>query len=339
MNNENSKSSLAKELGVSRSSLYYHPKQPEKDEELRVAIEVVMRKNPGYGHRRVADALKINKKRVLRVMNKFKLKPARRCKSPSKPDDLNKRDSGYPDITRIVSSIAPDLIWTGDFTFISYKGSFVYLAVVQDRWTADILGARIMTSHYSELVVEAFKDALDKYNTKPDYFHSDQGSEYDSKEFQLHSKEFQLLLTTKEIGISHSPKSSPWRNGSQESFFGRFKVEFGDFDRFDTLEELMVAVYQYITYYNQDRIHTRLRCSPVEFRNKYESLKSSIATRLTPPIHSHHQIPNNTHQQLPTELTVLRDLEGLTVNSIDNCSPPPIHDYAKTTDFTADSFP
>lgn len=332
MSNESNKSSLAKEQGVSRSSLYYHPKQPEKDEELRVSIEVVMRENPGYGHRRVADALKINKKRALRVMNKFKLKPARRCKSPKKPDDLNKRDSGYPDITKIISSIAPDLIWTGDFTFISYKGSFVYLAVVQDRWTAEILGARIMTSHYSELVVEAFKDALLKYKTKPDYFHSDQGSEYDSKEFQL-------LLTTNKIEISHSPKSSPWRNGSQESFFGRLKIEFGDFDRFDTLEELMVAVYQYIFYYNQDRIHTRLRCSPRAFRNKYELAKYSIATRLTPPIHSHHQIPNNTRQQLPTELTVLRDFEGLTVNSIDNCSPPPIHTYAKITDFITDSFP
>jgi putative transposase len=327
VSNESSKSSLAKELGVSRSSLYYHPKRPEKDEELRVAIEVVMKQNPSYGHRRVAAALKINKKRALRVMKKFKLKPARRCKSPRKPDDLNKRDSGYPDITKLISSVAPDLIWTGDFTFISYKGTFVYLAVVQDRWTAEILGARIMTNHYSELVIEAFKDALDKYNTKPDYFHSDQGSEYDSKEFQT-------LLTANEIKISHSPKSSPWRNASQESFFGRFKVEFGDFQRFDALEELMVAVYQHIFYYNKDRIHTRLRCSPVEFRNKYELQKNSIATRLTPPIHSYSLLPNTTSQQLPTELTALRETWKVSaVNSIDNCTPPPSHPYTKIADF------
>ena len=133
-------------------------------------------------------------------MRNFKLKPARRCKTPRKPDDINKADSGYSDITKTLSSIAPDLIWTGDFTFISYKGQFIYLAVVQDRWTAEILGSRIMTSHYCELVVEAFKDAILKYKTTPDYFHSDQGSEYDSINFKS-------LLTTHKINISNSPKA------------------------------------------------------------------------------------------------------------------------------------
>jgi len=316
---EVTKSALAVDLGVSRSSLYYRPKLPEKDELLRIKIELVMRYNPAYGHKRVACALGINKKRALRVMKKFNLKPARRCKTPRKPDDINKADSGYSDITRKISSIAPDLIWTGDFTFISYKGQFIYLAVVQDRWTAEILGARIMTSHHVELVIETFKDALLKYKTKPEYFHSDQGSEYDSADFKS-------LLTTHKIIISNSPKASPWRNGSQESFFGRFKVEFGDFDRFDTLEELMEGIYQYIFYYNQDRIHTRLKCAPRTFRRRCEALnfeKNSIATRLTPPINNHPNSPTNPRQQLTTELTALRDLGGLTVNSIDNCSPSP----------------
>ena len=53
------KSALAKELGVSRSSLYYRPKKPDKDEALRREIERVLLKNPGYGSPRVAIALKI----------------------------------------------------------------------------------------------------------------------------------------------------------------------------------------------------------------------------------------------------------------------------------------
>jgi hypothetical protein len=204
----------------------------------------------------------------------------------------------------------------------------IYLAVVQDRWTAEILGARVMKNHCKELVIDTFQDALLKHETSPEYFHSDQGSEYESKDFKS-------LLTTHSIKISNSPKASPWRNGSQESFFGRFKVEFGDFDRFDTLEELMVGIYQYIFYYNQERIHTRLRCSPRSYRQQYELLKSSIVPHLTPPIHNH-PLPPNTRQQLPTELTVLRDLEGLTVNSIDNCSPPPLLGHPTGADFIID---
>ena len=73
---------MAKELGISRASLYYQRKIPEKDEELRLQIEEVIEKNPGYGSPRIAIELKINKKRAARVMRKFGLKPARRAKSP-----------------------------------------------------------------------------------------------------------------------------------------------------------------------------------------------------------------------------------------------------------------
>lgn len=55
-----SKSKLARDLRVSRSSLYYKTKLPDKDELLRLQVEEVMEANPGYGHRRVADELGIN---------------------------------------------------------------------------------------------------------------------------------------------------------------------------------------------------------------------------------------------------------------------------------------
>jgi hypothetical protein len=48
------KTALSRELGVSRASLYYKRKLPEKDEALRRAIESVMQENPGYGAPRVA---------------------------------------------------------------------------------------------------------------------------------------------------------------------------------------------------------------------------------------------------------------------------------------------
>jgi len=190
-----SKTAIANKLGVSRSSLYYKPKLPVKDDALRILIEAVMSNHPAYGHKRIALALGINKKRILRVMKLNNLKPPRRCRTPRKPDDVNKEDSGYLDLTRQLSAIGPNVLWTGDFTYISYRGRFIYLAVVQDIWTAEILGARIMHYHFRELVIDAFKDAISKYEEKPEYFHSDQGSEYTSN----------------------------------ESFFGRFKTEFGGF--------------------------------------------------------------------------------------------------------------
>ena len=51
-----------------------------------------------------------------------------------------------------------------------------------------------------------------------------------------------------------SPKSSPWWNGSQESFFGPFKVEFGDVDRFENLPNLVEALYRQLHYHWNLRI-------------------------------------------------------------------------------------
>jgi len=250
-----SKSALAKELGVSRGMLYYHPKQGDKDEVLRREIEAVMLLHPAYGHQRVALALKISRKRARRVMKIFGLKPARRAKTPRKPDDIGRPASKRPDILRVLSPIAPDVVWVADFTYIWFHDRHIYLATVIDRFTREVLGVAVMMEHSAELVCRALKMALLGASTLPLWFHSDQGSEYTSGEAEA-------LLTANGIGISHAPKASPWRNGSQESFFGRFKVEVGDLERFKTLPQLMEAIYIHIAYYNTERIHSAHRTPP-----------------------------------------------------------------------------
>jgi len=243
--------------------LYYQHRQPSKDEELRVRIEAVMLKNPGYGHKRVADALEISRKRAKRVMKLFNLKPARRAKSPIKPGDIGQPESHKPDILDRLSPIAPDVVWIADFTYIWFHDRFVYLATVIDRYTREVLGFSVMTEHSAELVLRALRMALLKAETLPIWFHSDQGSEYTSGSVER-------LLAQHKIEISHSPKSSPWRNGSQESFFGRFKTEIGDLERFNTLSELIEAIYCHIAYYNTERIHTAHRVAPSVARERYK---------------------------------------------------------------------
>lgn len=68
----------AKALGCAESTLYYKSRIQSKDEALRRRIEEVLREHKSYGHKRLARHLKVNKKRVLRVMKKFGIKPYRR---------------------------------------------------------------------------------------------------------------------------------------------------------------------------------------------------------------------------------------------------------------------
>ena len=93
---------------------------------------------------------------------------------------------------------------------------------------------------------------------RPVIFHSDNGKEYDAKDFKT-------ILQTLCVQISRSKKGCPWENGYQESFYDKFKVDLGDPNRFGSLGELVSAIYETIHYYNYRRIHTVLKMPPMEF--------------------------------------------------------------------------
>jgi hypothetical protein len=70
-----------------------------------------------------------------------------------------------------------------------------------------------------------------------------------------------------------SKKSSPWENGFQESFYGKFKPELGDLNQYSTEIEAIEAVILQLHYYNNKRIHTTIRDIPALFRvNELEKL-------------------------------------------------------------------
>ena len=214
-----SKKELAKELGISRQSLNYKPKLPEKDLKLKAEIERVMDKHRAYGHKRIALEMGINKKRVLRVMKLFGLKPQRRRKRPKKSQDVGKEPAVIPNLVQGISIDAPNKVWVSDFTYLPYQGKFLYLATLEDVFTRQIVGWEVSTRHNADLVAQAMLHALEYYPA-PEIAHSDQGSEY-------RSKKYLNLLRSFNIEPSMSEKASPWQNGHKESFYSGFKLELG----------------------------------------------------------------------------------------------------------------
>ena len=180
-----SKTALAEKLGISRSSLYYQHKRPVIDAEVKTQIESVLTNHPAYGHKRIAMELKLNHKRILRVMKKFGIKPyKRRVRKPWKKDDLGKPETGYANLIKEINpkDLKQNEVWVSDFTYLKYKDRFLYLATIMDLWDREIVGVNISRFHNKELILGAFEDALDKTD-KPEILHSDQGSEYDSEKY------------------------------------------------------------------------------------------------------------------------------------------------------------
>ena len=246
-------------LGISKSSLYYKRKKPVEDWQVKQRIEKVLHSFPSYGHKRIARALGLNKKRILRVMKIYGIKPYRRHRKPWKRVKPRIYEV-FPNLLLTIPLVRMNQIWVTDFTYIFYKNRFIYLATVMDVYNREIVGACVLANHSSALVIQAMISALMDHR-KPDIIHSDHGVEYTAKIFQN-------FCHCAGIQISMSRKGSPWQNGYQESFYDKFKVDLGDPNRFNDLGELVYEIYHTINVYNTTRIHTVLKMSPREFAKK-----------------------------------------------------------------------
>lgn len=129
-----------------------------------------------------------------------------------------------------------------------------------DLYTRKIVGLSVYTTHAVQLPLSALMDALHN-NPRPVIYHSDNGSEYNSDIFIS-------ALKTVGVRISRSAPGCPWENGYQESFYDKFKIDLGDPSRFKMLGEFVYEIYRHIYIYNNTRIHTSLKMSPVQFALK-----------------------------------------------------------------------
>lgn len=190
------------------------------------------------------------------MMRIFSLKPPRR-----KSSFYTTRSTGHHAYINLIKGFVPTKIhqlWCSDLSYIKFQGKFWYLATIVDIFTRQVVGAQMGKYHNSELVLTTIKMAITNTHSVPQIFHSDQGTEFMAKCCTDY-------LESKGTKISVSDKASPWQNGYQESFFGKFKDEAGDLNRFDTVGELIEAIYQQIHYYNFERIHTALKMPPAVY--------------------------------------------------------------------------
>lgn len=260
------KTAFATSAGISRTHLYYRHRKPDKDWELKQQIEAVLRRHPSYGSRRIAWELRMNRKRIKRVMNLFGMRPYRRRGRKFRKTGTN--SASFPNLLLAEYPRYPHHIWASDFTPVSFHGKTLHLATIIDLFTREIVGFSVMTAHSVQLVIAAFLSAIHKH-PPPAIIHSDHGSEYASKDY---------LTIVQSLGsaISMSKKASPWENGYQESFYSQFKVDLGDPNRFASLGELVYAIYRTIHAYNHHRIHSALKMPPAIFAERHQRSKQLV---------------------------------------------------------------
>lgn len=101
--------------------------------------------------------------------------------------------------------------------------------------------------------------AFDGRNLEGLIFHSDQG-------WQCQHQSCHQRLKNKGIKQSMSRKGNSMDNWMMENFFGLLKTEmfYDQEDKYKNIDELILAIDDYINYYNYDRIKVKLKgLSPV----------------------------------------------------------------------------
>ncbi|MBI1883792.1 MAG: transposase family protein, partial [Chlamydiae bacterium] len=121
----------------------------------------------------------------------------------------------YQNLIKGTCPIKPATVLVGDVTHLEYQSKVLYLATYMDLFTREVVGWHISSRHTKELVLEALLDAMKQLGQTPRIVHTDQGSEYCSKEYTT-------FIESLGITISMSKKASPWENGYQESFYNNW---------------------------------------------------------------------------------------------------------------------
>ncbi|MDI6622840.1 IS3 family transposase, partial [Acinetobacter junii] len=167
----------------------------------------------------------------------------------------------------------PNRVWTTDITYIRTKEGWLYLCVMLDLFSRRIVGWQTSYRIDRQLVCDAFNYAMARQGyPKGVMVHSDQGSQYCSRDFRA------ILLTNGCIQ-SMSRKGNCWDNAVTESFFHTLKGHVVHGSVFTTRKEANAVLFEYIEiYYNRMRRHSANGwLSPEAFEQKYfKNLEGSI---------------------------------------------------------------
>lgn len=264
--------SLCKAAGISRSAYYkWLDRKPGKNEQLNEKICVLIKEiyeelDGILGYRQMTmnlnneHHLKINEKRVLRLMRILHLKSVCRRKRKSYVK-CSPEVTAANILNREFKSTNFGEKWLTDVTEMKYGSDRkAYLSAILDLSDKSIVSFMVGHSNNNALVFETFNIAHKEYPEAKPLFHSDRGYQYTSKAF--HEKLVKASMTQ-----SMSRVGRCIDNGPMESFWGMLKTEMYYLKKFETSEELKTAVCNYIDYYNNKRYQKRLnRMAPLVYR-------------------------------------------------------------------------
>ena len=207
--------------------------------------------------------VKMNHKKVIRIMKKYRLFAKIRRRNPYK--DIMKKTKEHRTfenkLDRQFEQNTPRKIFCTDITYLPFNHRLAYFSAVKDIACGEIVGWNVSQHLQMDIVLNTLNSLKQTVPSLKDIMiHSDQGAHYTSPQFIDQVKKLNMIQ-------SMSRKGNCIDNAPMESFFGHLKDDV-DYQDCKTFEELTLLMDEYVKYYNHERPQWELKkMTPVEYRN------------------------------------------------------------------------
>ena len=269
-------------MRVHRSGYYAWTKQPKsarrkEDERLTGLIKQSwLESGCVYGYRKVHVDLRYlgetcGQKRVARLMRLAGLKAQVGYKKPRhKSGKIAVLADNH--LQQDFNVQHPNQVWVTDITYVRTWEGWLYLAVVIDLFSRQVVGWSMQPRMQTDLVLNALLMAVWKRKPRNEVVvHSDQGVQYTSGDWQKFLKDHNLVC-------SMSRRGNCYDNAVAESFFQLLKRERIKRKNYTDRESARLDIFDYIEmFYNPIRRHGyNDDLSPVEFEKQYFNKLESV---------------------------------------------------------------
>jgi len=159
----------------------------------------------------------------------------------------------------------PNTVWVSDITYVPTDEGWLYVASHKDLFAGNIVGYAMGERLTRDLVSQSlFRAVAAQRPAKGLIHHSDQGSQYCSREYRDILDRLGLL-------VSMSRKGNCFDNAPMESFWGTLKQELVHHHRYRTRQEAIRDITEYIEiFYNRERLQPRLGfLSPAAYERRF----------------------------------------------------------------------
>ena len=221
-----------------------------------------------YGYRRTWKALlrggeRVGRDRVYRLMSKDGIEGAKRRGKPWRTTKADPEAARRPDLVcRDFGAAGPNRLWVADLTYLRSWEGLSFLAFVIDAFSRKLVGWQLASHMRTDLVLDALRMALGTRGAGADIelvHHSDRGSQYTSIDFTQELADHGVLASVGSVGDAYD-------NAMAESFVDSFKTELVVDRVWQSRSQLELAVVEWISWFNNDRLHESLGdIPPAEF--------------------------------------------------------------------------